>query len=898
MTDIVLDASQLTLDAEIQSRARGVVQTVVDEYAKAMRRGDTFPPIDVFEVGPEQYLVADGFHRVHAARAAGVKVRCTIHAAKDRRDAILFAAGANAEHGLRRTQADKKRAVMMLLSDEEWRNRAGQWIAAAANVSRPFVAKLCAQVERPEKVIGLDGIIRATKRNSPNLGKISERLLENTREPITFGELLEKLNVGPPALRSMIENARRKGHTVHVDMTPTLSDRQEHRLRAEIRDLNAAKKHLLDELEKREGQIEALSALQASPIQPVIAKRGVGEGKRRQGTLVMLLSDLHVEEPVAPEKVNGLNEYNLDIADRCIERCAEAFEYFANDPRWDIREGILAILGDTYSGYIHAELQETNFLSPVQAVLWVQERLEKTIRYILAHTKVARLIIVCHSGNHGRLSQKIRASTRLENSLEWLMYKTLAARFTGEPRIEFAVEEGLYTYVDVYDETLCMTHGDQFRYQGGVGGLLIPVRRGLNEIRKYRPGLKRNVIFCMGHFHERMDVGDIVINGCFAGGTRVLTPHGARPIESLSAGDAVFSRDGSTQLVEAITSRKTDELIRLRCKGLPNFIECTPNHLFWAVKGETTNEHRTGRTHARVATTILNEKPQWIPAEYISEADWLHTPCLVGTAEKDLDVLYAMGLFMAEGHTIVEGGASKKHFRIEYTMHLKEKTILEKVKVTLDAYLGRPGRLWLRPDRTTSQLSYPGEEIARYFRKEFGHLALGKKVPLWMFDLSPRCRQAVVQGWFDGDGCASRTPTGTTISEQLAWGMYLLACGTEFEPLLYGHGATKIAQGVYKPRWHVSFVHGQDVRWVDGERFLRVDFRRRELRHTNVYDLQVSGEHTYCVEGVGVHNSAIGPTPYSLSINAKPERRAQHLFLIDSARGKDAPTAPVWLPLK
>lgn len=37
------------------------------------------------------------------------------------REAILFIVGANASHGLRRTNADKRRTVERLLADEEWR---------------------------------------------------------------------------------------------------------------------------------------------------------------------------------------------------------------------------------------------------------------------------------------------------------------------------------------------------------------------------------------------------------------------------------------------------------------------------------------------------------------------------------------------------------------------------------------------------------------------------------------------------------------------------------------------------------------------------------------------------------------------------------------------------------
>ena len=40
-----------------------------------------------------------------------------------RRDAILYAVGANASHGLKRTNRDKRNAVMVLLKDPEWGRR-------------------------------------------------------------------------------------------------------------------------------------------------------------------------------------------------------------------------------------------------------------------------------------------------------------------------------------------------------------------------------------------------------------------------------------------------------------------------------------------------------------------------------------------------------------------------------------------------------------------------------------------------------------------------------------------------------------------------------------------------------------------------------------------------------
>jgi transposase-like protein len=61
----------------------------------------------------------------------------------------MYAVGANAAHGLRRTNADKRRAVTMLLDDDEW----GQWsdsaIARQCGVSHTFVATVRAAIMQP-----------------------------------------------------------------------------------------------------------------------------------------------------------------------------------------------------------------------------------------------------------------------------------------------------------------------------------------------------------------------------------------------------------------------------------------------------------------------------------------------------------------------------------------------------------------------------------------------------------------------------------------------------------------------------------------------------------------------------------------------------------------------------
>lgn len=127
-----LELARLRLDGGTQPRA-AIDPNVVDEYAAAYRSGATLPPVVAFYDGSAHWL-ADGFHRVSALREleraeVAVDVR-----QGTRRDAVLFSCSANASHGVRRTNADKRRAVLVLLGDEEWSLRSDRWIASQCAV--------------------------------------------------------------------------------------------------------------------------------------------------------------------------------------------------------------------------------------------------------------------------------------------------------------------------------------------------------------------------------------------------------------------------------------------------------------------------------------------------------------------------------------------------------------------------------------------------------------------------------------------------------------------------------------------------------------------------------------------------------------------------------------------
>jgi hypothetical protein len=132
--------THIHMAGETQARER-LDREVIADYAEAMTEGAQFPPVVLFFDGDGGFWIGDGFHRCHAAQQVGfTTIRAEVHQGGPRA-AKLYAASANLTHGLRRTNADKRRAVLVLLDDDEWRQWSDRAIARHCGVDHKSVAK-------------------------------------------------------------------------------------------------------------------------------------------------------------------------------------------------------------------------------------------------------------------------------------------------------------------------------------------------------------------------------------------------------------------------------------------------------------------------------------------------------------------------------------------------------------------------------------------------------------------------------------------------------------------------------------------------------------------------------------------------------------------------------------
>ena len=133
--------TDIRIDGNTQSRV-SINQEAVTHYAELIGDGTNLPPIIVFFDGVN-YWLADGFHRFFATSSIGKKANIVADVRKGtQRDAVLFSLNANVPHGLSLTNDDKRKAVLIMLSDPEWCELTDRAIARHCGCSRMTVARL------------------------------------------------------------------------------------------------------------------------------------------------------------------------------------------------------------------------------------------------------------------------------------------------------------------------------------------------------------------------------------------------------------------------------------------------------------------------------------------------------------------------------------------------------------------------------------------------------------------------------------------------------------------------------------------------------------------------------------------------------------------------------------
>jgi len=232
--------------------------------------------------------------------------------------------------------------------------------------------------------------------------------------------------------------------------------------------------------------------------------------------VIAVASDWHVYERVRPERVNGLNSYNPEIAERSI------IEFFNGILAWveihrtklKIKTLVLALLGDFITNTLYSDQKMEN-AGPVQEeTLFALSLIKSGVDMLVDLGDFDEIRLVCCSGNHARPQKEKEVAMSAVNTYEWLMYKFMADYlYKDHAVVKFQIANGYHEFLNIYGKEIRFHHGDWTRYMGGIGGLTIPLNK---SIKAWNTG--RHADFdIQGHYHQTLNPNLFYANGSILG---------------------------------------------------------------------------------------------------------------------------------------------------------------------------------------------------------------------------------------------------------------------------------------------------------------------------------------------------------------------------------------------
>lgn len=291
---------------------------------------------------------------------------------------------------------------------------------------------------------------------------------------------------------------------------------ERHKLNTENTRLRGIIKNLTDRVAAAEDHRSSILGLEVLPAEPIAKPKPIKKSAKGGAQAVVLhLSDLHVGEVVNREEVMGVNEYNLETAQRRIAKLFNTASVLTTSawPASDAPPDKICILlgGDLISGHgLHPEHAETDAGTAYQQTKWAAEYIAAGVLrlHLDLSERFGRAIpieMISVVGNHGRDTfGKPRTKLVSIQSYDTLVSDFVEAALKQYKTITHYRPRGFDAYFDAAGWPLLLTHGDRMGSGGGTGfiGPAATIIKGHRKIldtehRQRRPVYK---VFS-GHFH-------------------------------------------------------------------------------------------------------------------------------------------------------------------------------------------------------------------------------------------------------------------------------------------------------------------------------------------------------------------------------------------------------------
>jgi len=264
-----------------------------------------------------------------------------------------------------------------------------------------------------------------------------------------------------------------------------------------------------------ESLLEEIRAVSSplKPIPPLVRKpRKAGA---IQEDLVVHLSDEHADQIVLPHRVNGLEEYNLNVALARAEKFVETIIDVSQSTlsNYEFQNLWILAYGDHINGEIHGSTQNSTFRNAIRNSFAVGQMHALMIRDLAPYFKQVNVVYI--AGNHGRFGHKKDYVGAWQN-WDYAVAEVARGALRDLPHVQVHIPDSYSIILDINGWNFHLSHGDDIKCTNSIPyyGLERRTRR-LSEL--HGAAGKRIHYYCIGHFHSLSSLpttsGEILMNG-------------------------------------------------------------------------------------------------------------------------------------------------------------------------------------------------------------------------------------------------------------------------------------------------------------------------------------------------------------------------------------------------
>lgn len=248
------------------------------------------------------------------------------------------------------------------------------------------------------------------------------------------------------------------------------------------------------------------------PAGPRPLNRGVGTKEASHHRQFALWSDWHYGETVSGEQMNGLNEFNVAVAEERVQQLVQSMLKFKR-----VRPALtglnIGLLGDMASGMIH-KLEETNEIPAAEQYVRVGYLIASAIAQLAPH--YPEIVIDAIVGNHPRAAKE-PASKDAYNNGDWVAYQMAKALTAHLDNVSWNIPPGGMVVREFAGKNFLLWHGDGVK-SNAAGVPWVAITRRVNSLKEAYGTMGVRIDYVVvGHFHQRSIVPGVYMNGSLIG---------------------------------------------------------------------------------------------------------------------------------------------------------------------------------------------------------------------------------------------------------------------------------------------------------------------------------------------------------------------------------------------